>query len=114
MLSHYFFRALSGLGRRAPTFRWCAGGLLVVILMTSAHAADAEAVLPRPLASYADPAGASVLEVLRSRVQSEPFNLAASIIFLLAICHTFLTAKFRHWAHEAEAAHASRQAENER
>jgi hypothetical protein len=46
------------------------------------------------------------MEVLRSRVEGVPFNLVASLIFLLAICHTFLTAKFRHLAHVAEVAHA--------
>jgi len=43
-------------------------------------------------------------------VEAEPFNLVASLIFLLAICHTFLTARFRHWAHEAETAHAAQRA----
>ena len=37
-------------------------------------------------------------------MHAEPFNLAATVIFLLAIAHTFLTARLRHWAHEVEAA----------
>ncbi len=45
--------------------------------------------------------------MLVSRVRAEPFNLVASVIFLLAIVHTFLTPKFRHWAHVVEAAHAA-------
>ena len=61
---------------------------------------------PIPLESYHEPATASLLEVLRSRIEHAPFNLVASLIFLLAIGHTFLTAKFRHWAHVAEKAHA--------
>jgi hypothetical protein len=84
---------------------WIAGCLLAA----SSYAATAESTLPRPLATYQDPAGASVIDVLVQRVQAEPFNLVASIIFLLAIGHTFLTARFRHWAHEAEARHAARQ-----
>lgn len=73
-----------------------------------ALAADAASVLPRSLESYAATEGAGVGEVIRQRIAVEPFNLVASLIFLLAIGHTFLTAKFRHWAHEAEEAHALR------
>ncbi len=62
---------------------------------------------PRPLESYVGESG-GVLEVLRSRIEAEPFNLVASLIFLCAIIHTFLTAKFRHWAHEVEEAHAKK------
>ncbi len=60
---------------------------------------------PRPLESYVGESG-GVMEVLRSRIEAEPFNLVASLIFLCAIIHTFLTAKFRHWAHEVEEEHA--------
>ena len=49
-----------------------------------------------------------LLETLRGRALAEPFNIVASIIFLLAIIHTFLTARFRHWAHEVEEAHHAR------
>jgi hypothetical protein len=63
--------------------------------------------LPRPLESYPDASG-GVLEILQQRFLAEPFNGVASLIFLLAICHTFLTAKFRHWAHVAEEEHAAR------
>ena len=61
---------------------------------------------PRPLESYAEVTG-SVLDVLAARLQAEPFNLVASLIFLLAIIHTFLTARFRHWAHVVEEKHAA-------
>ena len=47
-------------------------------------------------------------QILQDRIEAEPFNLVASAIFFLAICHTFLTAKFRHWAHVAEAEHAKK------
>jgi len=63
---------------------------------------------PRALSTYADPAGASVVQVLIERVQAEPFNAVATLIFVLAILHTFVAGKFRHWAHEVEAAHAGR------
>ncbi|HEY0966835.1 MAG TPA: putative Na+/H+ antiporter [Opitutaceae bacterium] len=82
--------------------------LLVVFLASSGWVQAAAAAegppFPRPLADYAD-AGVGLIETLKARVTAEPFNLVALIIFLLAIIHTFLTAKFRHWAHEVEEAH---------
>jgi len=46
-----------------------------------------------------------MIEVLRSRIQADPFNLAATAIFLLAILHTFLAPVFARLAHRL--AHAS-------
>ncbi|MBS0630407.1 MAG: putative Na+/H+ antiporter [Verrucomicrobia bacterium] len=63
---------------------------------------------PLPLESYGDGAVAQVGQVLAGRIHADPFNLVATVIFVLAIGHTFLTSKFRHWAHEAEEAHAAR------
>ena len=60
---------------------------------------------PRNLQSY-DDAGQSVLARLQGRIAAEPFNLIATIIFLLAIVHTFLSSKFREISHRLEAAHA--------
>ncbi len=89
--------------------------LLIVFLpaslVVSAGAAEVANVLPVPLSRYADPAGASLWEVLRYRVEAEPFNAAALAIFFLAIVHTFFTARIRHWAHAIEERHALRQAE---
>ncbi len=87
------------------------GWVIFGLWVASANAAaelDADGPpFPRPLESYVDESG-GVLEVLRSRIEAEPFNLVASLIFLCAIIHTFLTAKFRHWAHEVEEAHAKK------
>lgn len=69
------------------------------------------AYFPRALSSYADNDAASLFEVLASRIQAEPFNLVATIVFLLAIIHTFMTTRFRHWAHEVEAEHRKKLAE---
>ncbi len=71
-------------------------------------AAASAGPLPRALDTYVAAPDAGVLEILRSRISAEPFNLVATLIFVLAIGHTFLTAKFRHWAHEVEEAHAAR------
>lgn len=63
---------------------------------------------PRAPDSYADPAGAGIIEVLQSRVAAEPFNAVATLIFALAVLHTFATAKIRHWAHVVEHRHLER------
>ncbi len=63
---------------------------------------------PRGLSSYPISEGAGILDVLKARVEAEPFNLVATGIFLLAILHTFFTAKFRHMAHVAEEEHAAK------
>jgi len=85
--------------------------LFVILPSIATAAAAGDSPLPRALSSYADPAQASLWATLVARVQAEPFNLVASIIFLLAIGHTFLTAKFRHWSHLAEAEHAAKLAQ---
>ncbi len=65
------------------------------------------AIFPPPLEHYGPFAG-GLFDTLAARAHAEPFNVVATGIFLLAILHTFLTAKFRHWAHVAEAEHAAR------
>jgi NADH:ubiquinone oxidoreductase subunit 3 (subunit A) len=59
---------------------------------------------PRTLESYDDSDLQSIGAILRNRISEEPFNLIATLIFILAIIHTFLTAKFitrsHKWEHE--------------
>ncbi len=100
--------ARSGSGSFGVVFRrvGVAGAALLAVACHGAQAV-AELPLPRPLESYADPAG-GLWAILQHRLEAEPFNGVALAIFVLAICHTFLTAKFRHWAHLAEEAHAAR------
>ncbi|AOS45501.1 hypothetical protein Verru16b_02582 [Lacunisphaera limnophila] len=83
--------------------------LISILLLTpvfgfAATAAPAEP-FPRDLASYAEPEGMGVLEVIRARAAAEPFNVVATVIFVLAVLHTFATAKIRHWAHVVEERH---------
>lgn len=54
---------------------------------------------------HVDESNATLWQVLQHRVEVEPFNLVATIIFFLAVVHTFLTARFRHWAHILEHRH---------
>jgi hypothetical protein len=67
-----------------------------------------ENAFPLPLDSYGPEAGKGVMEILAGRIHAQPFNLVVSLIFLAAIIHTFLTPKFRHWAHVAEEKHAEK------
>ncbi|HYZ72655.1 MAG TPA: putative Na+/H+ antiporter, partial [Chthoniobacterales bacterium] len=82
--------------------------LLLLVLLTlssSAQAAGGATGLAYPVdpASYHDDGVTFMPAKLWGRVQSEPLNLIATIIFALAITHTFLTAQFqkrsRHFEH---------------
>ena len=63
---------------------------------------------PRALSSYGDTAGAGVMDIVKARAVAEPFNVVATGIFILAVLHTFATAKIRHWAHVVEERHQAR------
>ena len=81
---------------------------LIVLGSATAFAAgggNGGSSFPPPLESYADTHFASVWEVLKHRVEVEPFNLWATVMFIGAVVHTFLTHKFRHWAHVLEERH---------
>ncbi len=65
---------------------------------------------PRGLASYADPAGAGVWDVIKTRAAAEPFNVVVTLIFALAVLHTFFAPKIRHWGHVVEQRHRARRA----
>ncbi|HVT73005.1 MAG TPA: putative Na+/H+ antiporter [Lacunisphaera sp.] len=79
--------------------------LFLLLALPAFGATGAGGAFPRELSSYADPAGAGIAEVLRARAAAEPFNVVATAIFLLAVLHTFATARIRHWAHAVEARH---------
>jgi hypothetical protein len=68
------------------------------------HASPEGASFPRALESY-DDADQGVVERLTHRVESKPFNLVATLLFLLAISHTFLSSKFLSLSHQLEHAH---------
>jgi hypothetical protein len=72
---------------------------LVFLLCTVAcYAAEHPAQFPRPIDSYGD-AQLSLGAKLRHRAATEPLNVAATIIFALAIIHTFLAPRIMHIAH---------------
>jgi hypothetical protein len=63
---------------------------------------------PPPLESYNDSHMTGLWNVLVNRVQQEPFNLWATLVFLAAVIHTFLTHKFVRWSNILEARHEQR------
>jgi hypothetical protein len=88
-------------------------GLAVVVAFlllgsVAAQAATAQS-FPPPLASYQDAHLSSIWDILKNRVEKQPFNLWATLFFLGAVLHTFFTQRFRHLAHLLEKRHQARQ-----
>jgi len=69
--------------------------------------ADTDA-FPRSLQSYKDSDAGSIGTILKNRVIQEPFNLVATLIFFLAIVHSFMTGRFMALSHKWEKAHAAK------
>ena len=63
------------------------------------YRASKSAVFPRPIDTYLGEENSGILEKLSNRIAVESFYLIASLIFLCAIIHTFLTSRFRNMAH---------------
>ena len=74
-----------------------------IVVAAGGPPADAP-VFPPSLESYGDKDLGSIVSILGNRIRHEPFNLVASLIFLCAIIHTFLTGRFmviaHRWAHD--------------
>lgn len=89
------------LGLTISPLLWGAGG----------HAATPppEEPFPIPLDGYTQvTADAGMYEVIKQRAAEEPFNVVVTVIFALAVMHTFMTARIRHWSHVVEERHAAR------
>ena len=76
-------------------------------IVAAAGGPEADApVFPPSLESYGDGDVGSIVSILGNRIRHEPFNLVASLIFLCAIIHTFLTGRFmviaHRWTHDHE------------
>lgn len=65
---------------------------------------DQYASFPRPLEMYPPP-GDSIVDAIITRASMDPFNVAATVIFLLAIAHTFLAGPITRLAHKYEHLH---------
>ena len=62
------------------------------------------AAFPKPLETYPTAEG-GIVETLKARAKADPFNVAASVIFLLAILHTFAASSFTKLSHKLEDEH---------
>jgi hypothetical protein len=69
-------------------------------LATAAGSLRPAIEFPLPVDSYHDQQTPSLLGKLANRIQREPLNAVATIIFFAAIVHTFLAARFRKLAHQ--------------
>lgn len=86
--------------------------LIIALAATYAWAGDAghstlqtSVDFPPAFASYGDDHLSSVANILTHRVRHTPFNLVASLIFLAAVIHTFLSSRFLYYAHKWKAKH---------
>jgi len=61
--------------------------------------------MPLPLSEYGDADQEGIIGKLSARAKRDPFNVAATIIFLCAIIHTFLASFFNRLAHKEEEEH---------
>lgn len=75
-----------------------------VVWGASPHA-DTSVDFPPSLDSYDDENIPGLLSILRNRIDRQPFNLVATLIFFCAILHTFLSSKFMTIAHKWEHEH---------
>src|SRR5260221_5618751 len=66
------------------------------------HAAEPAGGQKFPISSdsYQDESISTLSGKLFARIQQEPFNAAATIIFFIAIVHTFLVSRFQRLAHD--------------
>lgn len=60
------------------------------------------APFPLPLDQYPAPADATLLDVILTRAEMYPFNVAVTGIFLLAVTHTFFAKRFVTWSHTVQ------------
>jgi len=69
-----------------------------------------DADFPRSLASYSAAQGQTLLDVLKERASAEPVNVAGTLIFFLAIVHTFLAPAFLRMSHRVQQRHQQQRA----
>ena len=98
-----------------PILMFCLLPLLLQPAMGAAHHPDPAypdlgggmsqyAAFPRPLQTYPAVDGGA-WAVIKARAVAEPFNVAATVIFVLAILHTFACGWFTRLAHRFEHLH---------
>ncbi|MGL1861427.1 MAG: putative Na+/H+ antiporter [Pseudodesulfovibrio sp.] len=89
----------------------------VTILDIQTSSASEETTLkqdfPRPLDEYGDSEIKTIIGKLTHRIAMEPFNLVATLLFLFAIIHTFLSSKFLELSQKLKAKHQEKIQRNE-
>jgi hypothetical protein len=70
--------------------------------------AESAAAFPTPLGAYPSVPGGGLLDILSARIAFDPFNLVVTGIFVVAIVHTFLAARFMALAHSVQQHHDAR------
>ena len=78
----------------------------------SAHTSVSSVEFPHDIQSY-DDADLGIVARMTHRVKVFPFNLLGTVLFVLAIAHTFLTRRFRTLSHRTEYAHEKKIAAGE-
>ena len=81
-----------------------AAGVALAAAGSSGPAPD----FPPSLDSYGDQHLESIVSIIGHRIRQAPFNLVATLIFLAAIVHTFLTGRFMAIAHRWNHEHAEK------
>ncbi len=81
-----------------------------MVLTQQLHAAnDGDLTnFPRALSDYDAPGSTGIWAVIHARAIAEPFNIVATLIFLLAVIHTFFGPKLLHWSHVVQERHRAR------
>lgn len=69
------------------------------------HIPHLDAPFPRPIDTFNDEQIEGIWEKLVYRAEQEPFNVVVTVIFLLAVFHTFLAGFFSKLAHKFEHQH---------
>jgi Putative Na+/H+ antiporter len=92
------------MNRFVPIFALSLLGFFPALVHAAEPSANANP-FPPPLESYQDADAVNVGTVLANRVHAEPFNLIATVIFLLAIVHTFLAPKILGLSHRIQQAY---------
>jgi len=72
---------------------------------------DEKIEFPRSLESYHGAENAGIVKILLHRIKEEPFNLVATLIFFMAIVHTFLSSKFLAISHRLSQEHNQKKKE---
>ncbi len=78
------------------------------LLLAAAPAPGDTPAFPPSLESYDDGSADNIGAILVNRIRQAPFNLFATLIFLMAIVHTFFTGKFMAISHKWERRHKSK------